>query len=66
MKSIKINLIFFILLLLVEVSTSQSLVHPGIHQTREDMDYMKQQVLKGEQPWKNAFDSLLANTRLEI
>lgn len=40
--------------------TAQSFKHPGIHQTVEDLDYMKQQVLKGEQPWKNAFDSLIA------
>jgi parallel beta-helix repeat protein len=34
-------------------------VHPGIFMTQADMQYMKQQVLAAEQPWKNAYERLL-------
>lgn len=60
MKPKKINLLFLMIFFFVNSLTAQSFKHPGIHQTVEDLDYMKQQVLKGEQPWKNAFDSLIA------
>lgn len=67
MKPKTINQIFLIILIFVNTTiAAQSFVHPGIHQTREDLDYMKLQVLKGEQPWKNAFDSLVANTDLNF
>jgi len=35
-------------------------VHPGMLQSRSDLDLMKQKVLAGEQPWKGAWDRLLA------
>jgi parallel beta-helix repeat protein len=60
---------FLILLLFISqfnLSAAQQFKHPGIHQTQADLDFMKQQVLKGEQPWKNAFDSLKANTDLNF
>lgn len=66
MKPKKINLLFLIIFLFVNSLMAQSFKHPGIHQTLEDLDYMKKQVLKGEQPWKNAFDSLIANTDLNF
>lgn len=66
MKLKKTNPIFLITFFFVNAALAQSFVHPGIHQTRDDLDYMKQQVLKGEQPWKNAFDSLVANTDLSF
>jgi len=45
-------------------SSAQKFIHPGINQSSADMAYMKQLVLKGEQPWKSAFDRLknLADT----
>ncbi|HPE75346.1 MAG TPA: alginate lyase family protein [Draconibacterium sp.] len=66
MNSKQIVLLLLILGAVVKLATAQSFVHPGIHQSKEDLDYMKQQVLKGEQPWKNAFDSLVANTDLNF
>jgi hypothetical protein len=33
-------------------------VHPGIAQSREDLEFLKRKVLAGEQPWKDAFDRL--------
>lgn len=57
---------FFLLISTVNIVAAQQFKHPGIHQTQADLDYMKQQVLKGEQPWKNAFDSLKANTDLNF
>ena len=59
-------IITVIALLLVNATFAQSFKHPGIHQSQADLDYMKQQVLKGEQPWKNAFDSLKSNTDLDF
>ena len=35
-------------------------VHPGMLQSRSDLDFMKQRVLANEQPWKGAWDRLLA------
>ncbi len=32
--------------------------HPGIHQDKEDLEYLKQQVQAGSQPWLNAFHRL--------
>jgi parallel beta-helix repeat protein len=33
-------------------------IHPGMAQSRQDLDYMKKMVLGGSQPWKDAFDRL--------
>lgn len=62
----RISLFFLLIVLFTNALKAQSFVHPGIHQTREDLNYMKQQVLNGEQPWKNAFDSLVTNTDLDF
>ena len=63
----RLNLYFLLMFfLLLTPTNAQPFIHPGIHQSQEDLDYMKQQVLKGEQPWKNAFDSLVANTDLNF
>lgn len=53
---------FLILLLLSAVLSggtyAQKFIHPGINQRSEDLAYMKQQVQKGMEPWKSAFDKL--------
>ena len=33
-------------------------IHPGMLQTREDMEYVKSKVLSGEEPWASAFKRL--------
>jgi parallel beta-helix repeat protein len=43
-------------------SFTQKFTHPGINQTANDLAYMKQLVLKGEQPYKAAFEKLKAAT----
>lgn len=48
------------------VAPAQKFIHPGIDQTKEDLEYMKNQVLKGEQPWKEAFDKLISLTDLNF
>ncbi len=48
------------LFLLVPVS-GQKFAHPGINQTAADLQYMKEEVLKGNQPYKDAFDRLKAS-----
>jgi hypothetical protein len=37
-----------------------SIVHPGILQTRADLEFMKTKVKAGEEPWKSAWDRLQA------
>ncbi|MEX1238436.1 MAG: alginate lyase family protein [Cyclobacteriaceae bacterium] len=55
---------FTIAMALVIDSQAQKFIHPGINQTREDLQYMREQVQKGVQPWKDAFDRLKAETDL--
>ena len=57
--SILIFTSFFILAQQIESNSDlvypSSFVHPGILQNQADLDYMKSQILKGEEPWKTAF-----------
>ncbi|WP_158862877.1 right-handed parallel beta-helix repeat-containing protein [Maribellus comscasis] len=66
MKRTILSLPIIVLSLFLLKVSAREFVHPGIHQTKADLDYMKSQVLKGEQPWKNAFDSLKANIDLDF
>ncbi len=34
--------------------------HPGILQSRDDLEFMKQKVTASAQPWKQAWDNLLS------
>lgn len=56
-------LVLFVLVISPDLF-SQKFVHPGINQTTADLEYMRGQVAKGEQPWKDAFDRLKAETDL--
>jgi parallel beta-helix repeat protein len=47
-----------ILLILSQSLFSQVFVHPGIDMTSADLKYMKDQVLTGAQPWKDAFERM--------
>jgi hypothetical protein len=49
-------------------SSAQKFVHPGINQTAGDLAYMKKRILKGEQPYKDAFDRLkiATDTNFEV
>ncbi|HKE26924.1 MAG TPA: alginate lyase family protein [Bryobacteraceae bacterium] len=49
-----------IALALVSAASAQPFVHPGILQTRQDLGFMRSKVAAGEQPWKQAWDNLLA------
>jgi parallel beta-helix repeat protein len=49
-----------------ESASSQKFIHPGIDQTSNDLQFMKKQVLAGEQPWKDAFERLKASTNLQF
>ena len=44
---------------------AQSFVHPGIDMCQKDLNYMKSQVLKSEQPWKE-FARLKDATKLDF
>ncbi|TDE14541.1 right-handed parallel beta-helix repeat-containing protein [Dyadobacter psychrotolerans] len=62
----KIFLISIVSLLIPDRIAAQNFVHPGINQTAADLAYMKQQVLKSEQPWKDAFEKLKKKTDLNF
>jgi parallel beta-helix repeat protein len=47
---------------LPQKSSAQPFVHPGIDQRATDLAYMKKLVLDGRQPWKAAYERLLAGT----
>lgn len=55
-------LFVFIALALSFPSQAQKFVHPGVNQTPADLDYMREQVRAGEQPWRDAFERLKAET----
>jgi parallel beta-helix repeat protein len=66
MKSITNFLIALVVLFILTTffpanSFGQKFIHPGIDQTGKDLEYMKNKVLKGEQPYKEAFDRLQAS-----
>jgi predicted esterase len=44
------------------VFISKPFVHPGMAQNQADLDYMRENVLKGVEPWKTAFDKLKVKT----
>ena len=70
-------LIFTLLIIAFEASSqagsrsfllqaSDAFVHPGMYQSEEDLAYMKQQILAGEEPWQSAFERLKEATSLDF
>jgi hypothetical protein len=66
----KLRILLFILVGMIVLpdipALGQSFVHPGINQTAGDLAYMKQQVLSGKQPYKDAFERLKASSDLSF
>jgi len=59
----KIGCLGLLLFLLIRMELyAQQFIHPGIDQSLSDLQYMKKQVLAGEQPWKDAYERLKAAT----
>ncbi|WP_373511566.1 right-handed parallel beta-helix repeat-containing protein [Persicitalea sp.] len=48
----------------LQTAAGQSFAHPGINQTKADLAHMKAQVLKGQEPYKSAFERLKEETDL--
>lgn len=48
------------------VYLSKPFVRPGMAQNREDLDFMREKVLKGEEPWKTAFVTLREQATLDF
>jgi hypothetical protein len=44
----------------VNLPMQRTIVHPGILQTRADLEFMRARVKAGEEPWKSAWDRLVA------
>ncbi|MEV0979587.1 alginate lyase family protein [Streptomyces sp. NPDC049915] len=47
-------------------SAPASFVHPGVTVSRSQLDFARTQVLAGAQPWKGAFDQLLASKYADL
>jgi parallel beta-helix repeat protein len=47
-------------------NTPQTFIHPGMNQTRSDLEFMKQKIEAGEQPWKDAFKKLEKSADLDF
>lgn len=65
----RLNFLLFVFWLTVAPgihSHAQNFIHPGIDQTSADLQYMREQVRKGEQPWKDAFGRLQSQTDLNF
>lgn len=45
---------------------AQAFQHPGIDQSSADLQYMRNKVLQGEEPWKGAFERLKASSNLHF
>lgn len=45
---------------------TQAFVHPGMAQSGQDLEYMREMVLKGAQPWKASFENLKKAASLEF
>lgn len=60
------RILIFVLILLAGNLHAQQFVHPGMMQTREDLEYMKRQALSGRQPWKNAYEKLMRRASLDF
>ena len=64
--NIRFLLIVTMLLLVTGSGTAQKFVHPGIDMNSADLEYMRNQVLAGKQPWKDAYDLLKEKTPLDF
>lgn len=45
---------------------TQAFIHPGMAQSKQDLDYMREMVLKGIQPWKKAYENLKKSASLDF
>lgn len=66
MRNLMVPLVLLCFLATSFSTYAQNFVHPGIDQTGADLNYMREQVLAGKQPWKEAFDRLMAATNLDF
>ena len=56
----------FVVFISVACSQTQPFLHPGIDMNQKDLDYMKEQVLAGEDPWSGAFERLKEKTLTDV
>ena len=45
---------------------TKTFVHPGMAQNNQDLDYMREMILKDTEPWKTAFENLKKATSLDF
>ena len=56
----KISLSFFILITVLV--NGQEFNHPGILNTKSQLDFVKQQISANKEPWKSAYNALLSSS----
>jgi hypothetical protein len=61
----KILSILSCLLLITAMLPAQSFIHPGMDQSRADLEYMKHEARKGAEPYKTAYDKIKAGINLD-
>lgn len=50
----------------ISIYASKPFVHPGMAQSYEDLEFMRTNVLQGNEPWKTAFNDLKKQTSLNF
>lgn len=52
--------ILFCLIAATSSLVAQTFTHPGVRHSRGDLDLMKSRILANQQPWKGAYDNMIA------
>lgn len=64
MRTLPTSLLFILLFTLN--LPAREFIHPGMNQSGDDLEFLKQKVRNGEQPWQGAFEELKAGINLEF
>ena len=67
----KVVLTFQLICVLIPFISAQNLlttpfVHPGMAQNQQDLNYMRDRIAKGVEPWKTAYENLKKRTLLDF
>lgn len=65
-KIVKYLITISCVFLLIMPGWAQSFIHPGIDMNKDDLEYMKNQVLDGKEPWKKSFELLKEGISLDF
>src|SRR5512133_2927819 len=57
----RVTVILFILILSFSIMGQPRLVHPGMLNSRAELDFIKKKIKTGEEPWASSFKLLQSN-----